>query len=101
MVADINAARLTNAKKLGPVIRALDVSGLNAESDVGQALESLVGHQVVDCGCECVGFECTGFGRSADKANREEAVMNVNQIQHSVFVPLVSVPPRLTLSFTR
>ena len=53
VIADINAARLANAKKLGPVIRTLDVSGLKEESKINQALQSIVGHQVVDCGCEC------------------------------------------------
>ena len=42
VVADVNAARLANAKKLGPVIRTLDVSGLDTEGDIGQALQTLV-----------------------------------------------------------
>ena len=98
VVADVNAARLEKVKQLGPVIRTLDLSRVNTETEIGQALQHLIGHQVVDCGCECVGFECSSLGHGKHATNKQETVMNVG---HSLTLSLRLFCADMQLQLTR
>ena len=73
-------ARLHNIKKLGPWVRTLDVGALNSDEPeaINAALKQLTGREVVDCACDCVGYEGCGIG-PAKGENRQEAVL------HSIF----------------
>jgi glutathione-independent formaldehyde dehydrogenase len=77
IVGDPNAARLRNVQKLGSVIRTLDVSKLDANDPeaLNHALKKLTGRSVVDCACDCVGYEAYGLG-SQKGENKQEAVLH-------------------------
>ena len=69
VVGDVNRDRLSNAQRLGPVVRTLDVGQLDRADP--QALSSrvrqIVGHSVVDCACDCVGYKASGLGPSKEE----------------------------------
>ena len=77
VVGDVNPARLHNIQKLGPWVKALDIGALKSDEPeaINAALKQLTGKEVVDCACDCVGYEGCGIG-PAKNENRQEAVLD-------------------------
>jgi glutathione-independent formaldehyde dehydrogenase len=80
VVGDVNPHRLANVRRLGPLVQTLDVSTLESDEPdaVNTRLKELTGKSVVDCACDCVGFEASGLGPACEE-NRQEAAL------HAVF----------------
>ena len=77
VVGDVIAARLANVQKLGPVVRTINLAALDTADPeaLSGALRTATGRGVVDCACDCVGFEGCGMG-PAKAENKEEAVLH-------------------------
>jgi glutathione-independent formaldehyde dehydrogenase len=68
VVGDINADRLPNAAKLGPVVKTLDLGKIGSKpEDLSKALLALIGEKEVDCAIDAVGFEAGGHGGNTGK----------------------------------
>jgi len=57
LVGDVNPTRLQPLMRMG-----CDVIDLSRHTDVRAAIRGILGTPFVDCGIDCVGFECHGCG---------------------------------------
>ena len=92
VVGDMHEERLGQARSFG--CATIDLSGVDGEDEMAQALEGILGVPEVDCAVDAVGFEARGHGADGDEAPAVvlNTVMGITRAGGGIGIPGLYVP---------